>query len=66
MLETIGANAGKIWSHLSENDDITLSALKKDLSLKSDEAGLALGWLAREGKIGFVKKGASVKVKLLD
>ncbi|MFA6989970.1 MAG: winged helix-turn-helix domain-containing protein [Candidatus Gastranaerophilaceae bacterium] len=66
MLETIGTNAGKIWSHLSESNDITLSALKKDLNLKGDEAGLALGWLAKEGKIEFGKKGASIKVKLLN
>ena len=65
MVETIGANAGKIWAYLSENETATLSTMKKDLDLKGDSAGLALGWLAREGKIEFIKKGASLKINLL-
>lgn len=64
MKETIGNTAGQVWEYLSNNDEATLASLKKDLSLKSDEATLALGWLAREDKVEFTKKGASVKVRL--
>ena len=41
-----------------------MTALKKDLELKGDEATMALGWLARENKVEFTKKGASLKVRL--
>lgn len=64
MNETIGSAAGQVWEYLSNNDEVTLAALKKDLELKSDEATMALGWLAREDKVEFSKKGASVKVRL--
>ena len=64
MKETIGSTAGQVWEYLSSNNEVTLAALKKDLELKSDEATMALGWLAREDKVEFSKKGASVKVRL--
>lgn len=64
MNETIGTTAGQVWEYLSNNDEVTMTALKKDLSLKGDEATLALGWLAREDKINFNKKGSTVKVSL--
>jgi hypothetical protein len=65
MIETIGANAGKIWAYLVKNETATLSAIKKELDLKADSAGLAIGWLAREGKIEFNKKGASLNINLV-
>lgn len=64
MNELIGSTAGQVWEYLSNNEDATMAALKKDLELKGDEATMALGWLAREGKVEFLKKGASVKVRL--
>lgn len=65
MLQTIGEVAGRIWDYLLHNGETSVSTLKKDLELKSDEAGLALGWLAREGKLEFQKKGTSTKVTLV-
>lgn len=65
MLETIGQNAGKVWTYLDENGEVTLAAIKKDLELKGDAAALSIGWLAREGKLEVTKKGNSVKVKLI-
>ena len=48
----IGENAGLIWNAL-HGGALTLNALKKATKLKNDELNLALGWLAREGKIAF-------------
>jgi len=64
MKEQIGSTAGQVWEYLSNNDEVTMATLKKDLNLKGDEATMALGWLAREDKVEFNKKGASVKVRL--
>lgn len=52
MIETIGNNAGAIWNAL-QNGGLTLKALKKATKLKNDDLYLALGWLAREGKVAF-------------
>mgnify|MGYP003453745858 FL=1 len=48
----IGENAGLIWNAL-QGGALTLKALKKATKLKSDDLNLALGWLAREGKVAF-------------
>lgn len=64
MQESIGSAAGKIWEYLSNNAEVTIASLKKGLEIKSDEITMALGWLAREDKIEFIKKGAGFKIKL--
>ncbi len=51
-VELIGANAGKIWNALHEGA-LTAKALKKATKLKEADLNLALGWLAREGKLAF-------------
>lgn len=51
-MEVIGNNAGAIWNAL-QNGGLTLKALKKATKLKNDDLYLALGWLAREGKVAF-------------
>ena len=64
MNENIGLNAGKIWKYLAEKGESKIIKLKKELNLSSEEAYLALGWLAREGNVVFSKKGLSLLVKL--
>jgi hypothetical protein len=61
----IGVNAGLIWQQLDKNGERELSALKEDLKLDIDEFNLALGWLARENKIAFYKKGEVLMVFLV-
>jgi len=51
-VELIGANAGKIWNALQAGA-LSSKALKKATKLKEAELNLALGWLAREGKLAF-------------
>ena len=48
----IGENAGLIWNAL-QGGALTLKDLKKATKLKNDDLNLALGWLAREGKVAF-------------
>ena len=48
----IGENAGLIWNAL-QGGALTTKALKKATKLKNDDLNLALGWLAREGKVAF-------------
>ena len=48
----IGETAGLIWNAL-QGGALTLKALKKATKLKNDDLNLALGWLAREGKVAF-------------
>ncbi|MBQ8099783.1 MAG: winged helix-turn-helix domain-containing protein [Paludibacteraceae bacterium] len=48
----IGENAGLVWNAL-QGGALTTEALKKATKLKVADLNLALGWLAREGKISF-------------
>ena len=59
----IGENAGLIWNAL-QGCALTLKALKKATKLKNDELYLALGWLAREGKVSFAE-GEELTITLL-
>jgi len=50
--EKIGTNAGLIWAAL-ENGELNVKAVKKATKLAEKDLNLALGWLAREGKVTF-------------
>jgi len=63
MITKIGENAGLVWVAL-QNGAQGLKALKKATKLKNDELFLALGWLAREGKVNFTEAEADTIVAL--
>ncbi len=50
-INNIGNNAGVIWNVLNANGKMTETKLKKESGLGSAEFYMALGWLAREGKL---------------
>ena len=63
MINKIGANAGLVWGAL-QNGAQGIKAIKKATKLKNEELYLALGWLAREGKICFSEAEADTIVAL--
>lgn len=50
--EKIGNNAGTVWNALAEGE-LNVKTVKKATKLTEKDLNLALGWLAREGKITF-------------
>ena len=52
LVNKIGINAGLVWKAL-EKGEINVKDLKKETKLTEKDLNLALGWLAREGKIKF-------------
>lgn len=50
LIEKIGTNAGLVWTAL-ENSEASLKSVKKATKLNEKDLNMALGWLAREGKI---------------
>lgn len=63
MITKIGENAGAVWAAL-QNGAQGLKALKKATKLKNEELYLALGWLAREGKLTFTEAEADTIIAL--
>lgn len=55
LSEKIGNNAGLVWSAL-EQGEANVKNVKKATKLAEKDLNLALGWLAREGKVKFSEK----------
>jgi Protein of unknown function (DUF2582). len=66
MIELIGTNAGLVWHVLNEGGKLDLKELKKATKIKADkDLYAALGWLAKEGKLGFEEVESGISVYLL-
>lgn len=63
-INRIGFVAGDVWGFLHGKGWQTLTAVKKGVDSPTDLTMLALGWLAREGKLDFATSGRTVKVTL--
>ena len=61
--EKIGNNAGLIWSAL-ESGILNVKAVKKATKLNEKDLNLALGWLAREGKVQFNEEEGELFITL--
>ncbi|MDD3079701.1 MAG: winged helix-turn-helix domain-containing protein [Paludibacter sp.] len=59
----IGTNAGLVYAAL-QNGEMNVKAVKKATKLAEKDLNLALGWLAREGKIKFNEVEADLFVSL--
>ena len=68
MLETktIGETAGLVWNHLQSNGECSLSALEKGVEAPRSLVSMAVGWLAREGKIELKEEKRAVRILLRD
>jgi len=49
--ESIGYNAGSVWTALNGAETLGVKQLKRITKLKDRELYAAIGWLAREDKI---------------
>lgn len=68
MIDTkiIGETAGVIWQYLHEHGRTTLTTLVRALGAQSDAVVMAVGWLAREGKVELEQEKRSIYVVLTE
>jgi hypothetical protein len=66
MEQRIGKTAGKVWEALQKNGEMAISQVPKAVNERDAIGYLALGWLAREGKLGFRTSGNQTRVHLKD
>jgi hypothetical protein len=64
LSETIGNNAGLVWSVL-QNGQLNVKAVKKMTKLNEKDLNMAFGWLARESKIEFNESEGEIFVGLV-
>jgi hypothetical protein len=60
----IGETAGKVWKILHERGAISLSAVEKQVGAPKALVDMAIGWLAREGKIDLKQEKRSIQISL--
>jgi hypothetical protein len=64
METEIGNAAGIIWRYLDRQGETTLTKLKQDTKLSDQLVCMGVGWLAKEDKLGFVKNGRTLKLRV--
>lgn len=60
----IGEAAGRVWHLLDGSGPQTVAQIKKKLKLQAGIASFAIGWLAREDKIGVTDEQKGFRVRL--
>ena len=62
----IGETAGRVWQHLAKSGPTSLKDLPKAVGTERDAVLMAIGWLAREGKITLEKTGKDIRARLTE
>jgi hypothetical protein len=65
-VETIGQTAGLVWNYLRSNGECSLSALEKGVQAPKSMISMAVGWLAREGKIDIKDTKRTIRISLIE
>lgn len=61
----IGSAAGAVWQYLHhQHGDTTLTKLKQGTKLPDQIVLMAIGWLAREGKLEMAHEGRALRIAL--
>jgi hypothetical protein len=63
---TIGETAGVVWQYLKDHGKSTLTAVEKAVPAPAGAVPMAVGWLAREGKLELAQEKRSVYLKLTE
>jgi hypothetical protein len=64
MQEAIGKAAGTVWQYLEAAGARSVSRVQRETGLSQALTYLALGWLAREGKLHFAQERRTLMVGL--
>jgi hypothetical protein len=64
--EEIGATAGKVWNFLHKRGESSLSAVERGVGAPKQLVCMAIGWLAREGKVALRQEKRSLQLCLTD
>jgi hypothetical protein len=64
--KSIGETAGLVWHFLHSNGASSLSAVEKGVKAPRSTVSMAVGWLAREGKIEVKDEKRTVRIALRD
>ena len=61
---TIGETAGRIWDYLRANGRASVASVEKAAKAPKTVTHMAVGWLAREGKLEFHEENRTLRISL--
>ncbi|MFC1476229.1 winged helix-turn-helix domain-containing protein [Candidatus Zixiibacteriota bacterium] len=64
MHNELGTTAGDIYQKLNAQGQMSMSRLKKEIARNDVMVTMAVGWLAREGKVSLSKERHALKIAL--
>ena len=64
--EEIGDIAGKVWKYLHSSGESSLTGVERAVGAPKPVVCMAIGWLAREGKIALRQEKRTLQVWLTD
>ena len=64
MIAQIGETAGAVWNYLKDQPSARPPEMAKALKRDPSIVWMAIGWLAREGKLNFTEGGKPLEVSL--
>jgi hypothetical protein len=62
----IGETAGVVWQYLKDHGKSTLTAVEKAVQAPAGTVPMAIGWLAREGKLEIAQEKRSIHLWLIE
>lgn len=62
----IGKTAGKVWTFLRQNGKASVSAVERGVDAPKRQVQMAIGWLAREGKLKFAEERNALQIWLAE
>jgi hypothetical protein len=65
-LNHVGETAGKVWHFLKQNGKTNLTELEGEIDAPRIQTYLALGWLAREGKLNLTQEKKTTQISLTE
>ena len=63
-IEKIGQTAGLVWNFLHSHGESSLTGLEKGVEAPKAMISMAVGWLAREGKVDVKDEKRVVRISL--
>jgi hypothetical protein len=64
IIVTVGELSGRVWRHLAAEGEQSIAQVVTALEDSADRVCMAVGWLAREGKINMKSVDGSILIAL--
>lgn len=64
IVDDVGELAGRVWHFLDEHGRCSLTAVENGIEAPRALVVMAIGWLAREGKVELLQEGRATLVCL--